>query len=69
MKRISGSHNFIFLSLGIAILVCNSIANGEEFKLPEFPYYRQETEWFCGVASLQMVYKYMTGMKKGQSLE
>jgi hypothetical protein len=52
------------LVLGILVLMLASLAHSQSdsFELPNFPYYRQETEWNCGPAALQMVYKYMTGM-------
>ena len=63
MQRILPSFDFlVFLAVGLVLIGARGVESDGSFILPNFPYFRQDTEWYCGDASLQMVYKYLTGM-------
>lgn len=66
MKGVFGSALTLVIVVGIVFLAQKSDAQDGGFELLNFPYYRQETEWYCGVASLQMVYEYMAGKSISQ---
>ena len=43
-----------------ALFASQALAASGEFVLPNFPYHRQDTEWWCGEASLQMVLEFFS---------
>lgn len=52
----------IFLCVVVACLLVSVQSQApSSFVIETFPWARQETEWYCGDASLQMVYRYLTG--------